>query len=122
MRETTMKRNHILVGLALGAAVALAGCNSNSPTAPKQPTPTAYNISLTLSTPVAGINEAITAMALVTTGSGNAPDGTSVIFTGVGTAYFPTNGGALSQQVFVTTTGGRAGVLVYSSPSGGAGS
>ncbi|MBZ5589158.1 MAG: IPT/TIG domain-containing protein [Acidobacteriia bacterium] len=116
-----MKRNHILVGLALGAAVALAGCNSNSPTAPKQPTPTAYNISLTLSTPVAGINEAITAMALVTTGSGNAPDGTSVIFTGVGNAYFPTNGGALSQQVFVTTTGGRAGVLVYSSPSGGAG-
>ncbi len=121
MRETTMKRNLILVGLALGAAVTLGGCSQSSPTAPKQPTPSTYGISLTVSPSVAGINEAITAVAMVTVGGAAAPDGTRVVFTATGSASFsPT---AALQQGFGTTSGGGVAIQVYylSSSSNGAG-
>ncbi len=111
MRETTMKRNLILVGLALGTAVTLVGCSQSSPTAPKQPTPSTYGISLTVSPSVAGINEAITAVAMVTVGGAAAPDGTKVTFTAAGSASFsPT---ALVQQGFATTSGGGVAIAVY---------
>ena len=120
MRETTMKRNQTFIGLALGAAVALAGCSSNSPTAPKTPTPSTYLISLTVSPGVAGINETITAVALVTVGGTSAPDGTKVTFTATGSAYFLLSSGSLAQQTIASTSGGSAAVSVIS-PVGGAG-
>ncbi len=119
MRETTMKRNNILIGLALGMAVVLVGCSSNSPTAPKQPTPATYGISLTLSTPVAGINESVTAMAFVTVGGNPAPDGTSVTFTLAGNAFFVQIADPGVQVVTMTTSGGRASVAVVPLPAGG---
>ena len=118
MRETTMKRNLILVGLALGVAVTLVGCSQSSPTAPKQPTPSTYAISLTVSPNVAGINEQIIAVAMVTVGSGSAPDGTPVTFNASGVAQFV--GASNPQQVVSMTVGGRAGVTVTAT-SGGAG-
>ena len=81
MRETTMKRNLILVGLALGSAATLVGCSQSSPTAPKQPTPVASTVSLTASPSVAGINENILLVAQASAASGNVPDGTAVTFT-----------------------------------------
>ncbi len=118
MRETTMKRNLILVGLALGTAVTLVGCSQSSPTAPKQPTPSTYAISLTVSPNVAGINETIIAVAMVTVGGSSAPDGTPVTFNASGVARFV--GGPNPQQVVSMTVGGRAGVTVTAT-SGGAG-
>ena len=118
MRETTMKRNQTFIGLAIGAAVALVGCSSNSPTAPKTPTPSTYGISLTVSPGVAGINETITAVALVTVGGANAPDGTKVTFTATGSAYFLLSTGSLAQQVVASTSGGSAAVSVISSVGG----
>ena len=46
MRETTMKQKMtVIVALVLGLAGVLAGCSSDSPTAPKpSPTPAAYSI------------------------------------------------------------------------------
>ncbi|MGD1149306.1 MAG: IPT/TIG domain-containing protein [Thermoanaerobaculaceae bacterium] len=115
-----MKRNQIFVGLALGAAAVLVGCNTNSPTAPKTPTPSTYGISLTVSPSVAGINETITAVALVTVGGSNAPDGTKVTFTTSGSAYIQLASGALTQQAISATSGGSAAVSVIS-PVGGTG-
>ena len=111
-----MKRNPIFVGLAVAGALTLVGCSQSSPTAPKQPTPTALGISLTVSPSVVGINESITAVALVTTGSGSVPDGTKVTFTASGSASFSATGTV--QQAFVTTTSGGAAVAVYASAPG----
>ena len=101
MRETTMKRNPTFIVLAVGAAVLLAGCSAKSPTAPPQPTPTAYGISLTASPSVAGINESILLVAQL---SGTVPDGTSVTFTTT-IGQFAENG---KQEATRTTSGGRA--------------
>ncbi len=121
MRETTMKRNLFLVGLALGAAVSLVGCSQSSPTAPKQPTPSTYGITITVSPSVAGINESITAVAMVTVGGAAAPDGTRVAFTAAGSASFSQT--AAVQQGFGTTSGGGVAVQVWylSSSSGSVG-
>jgi hypothetical protein len=100
MRETTMKRNPTFIVLALGAVVLLSGCSANSPTAPPQPTPTAYGISLTASPSVAGINESILLVAQLT---GTVPDGTPVTFTTTIGVF--ENG---KNEETRTTTGGRA--------------
>ncbi len=118
MRETTMKRNQIFVGLATAMAVVLVGCSQSSPTAPKTPTPSTYGISLAASPPVAGINETITVVALVTSGNANAPDGTKVTFTVSGGAMFKTVDGGTATQVVAFTSGGRAGVTVVSTSPG----
>ncbi len=109
MRETTMKRNLILVGLALGTAVTLVGCSQSSPTAPKQPTPVANAVSLTASPSVAGINESILLVAQISAGSGTVADGTAVTFT---TTIGLFENGKMEETR--TTSGGRATATLVS--------
>jgi hypothetical protein len=116
MRETTMMRNSKYITMALGAVVLLAGCNSKSPTAPK-PTPIpAFNISLTPESSTATIGTFVLIAAQVTSGSGNAPDGTSVTFVVSGGGIFVDDqGNAITgNEVAATTSGGRAVVRVGS--------
>ena len=105
-----MKRNPTFIVLALGAAVLLAGCSANSPTAPPQPTPTAYGISLTATPSVAGINESILLVAQLT---GSVPDGTSVTFTTTIGVF--ENG---KQEETRTTSGGRATATLVTTVAG----
>ena len=105
-----MKRNPIFVGLAVAGALALVGCSQSSPTAPKQPTPTAYAIALSANPNVAGINESILLVALL---SGTVPDGTSVTFTTTIGVF--ENG---KQEETRTTTGGRATATLVSLSGG----
>jgi hypothetical protein len=111
MRETTMMRNAKYIAMALGAVVLLAGCNSKSPTAPK-PTPVpAFNISLTPETTTATAGDSVLVTAQVTTGSANAPDGTSVTFDVSGGTFPPTG----ATEAVRTTTGGGTSIHVTSS-------
>ena len=127
MRETTMTRNSKYLAMALGAVVLLAGCNAKSPTAPKpQPTPAAFNISLTPESSTAGTGYYVPVTAQVTSGSGNAPDGTSVTFVLSSGTCFDDQGNPFAAGAFVddqghpiterqlaaTTSGGRAVVRV----------
>ncbi|TAM50968.1 MAG: hypothetical protein EPN53_07185 [Acidobacteria bacterium] len=113
MRETTMKRNLFLVGLALGTAVTLVSCSQSSPTAPKVPTPVANTVSLTASPSVAGINENILLVAQIGAGSGTVADGTAVTFTT--TIGLFENG---KQEETRTTSGGRATATLVSLAGG----
>jgi hypothetical protein len=106
MRETTMKRHTTFIVATLGVAVLLAGCSSKSPTAPKQATPTAAGVTLSATPNPASVGETVLVVATVTTGSGNAPDGTAVTFdTNFG--YF-VDAGVAATEVIRTTVGGRA--------------
>jgi hypothetical protein len=111
MRETTMMRNAKYIAMALGVVMLLAGCSSKSPTAPK-PTPIpALAISLTPETTSATAGDTVQVTARVTTGSGNAPDGTSVTFD-VNGGTFPPSG---ATEAVRTTTGGGTSIGVTSS-------
>ena len=118
MRETTMMRNPKFIAMALGAAVLLVGCNSESPTAPK-PTPIpAFNISLTPEASTARAGEPVLVAAQVTAGSANAPDNTAVTFV-IGNGFFiagvnPSGGFVTATEVVRTTTGGGTSVTVTS--------
>jgi hypothetical protein len=106
--------------MALGVAVLLAGCSAKSPTAPKpQPTPSAFNISLTPESSTAQLNEPVVVVAQVTSGSGNAPDGTSVTFVASAGGFSPVQLDKTGKIVgpkttAVTTSGGHAAVTVTS--------
>jgi alpha-D-ribose 1-methylphosphonate 5-triphosphate synthase subunit PhnH len=119
MRETTMKRNPTFIVLTLGVAALLAGCSSKSPTAPK-PTPIpALSISLTASPNPANVNESSVVVAMVTSASGNAPDGTAVTFIATNGLFVDSlTGPSGATQVIRTTTGGRAATNLTSSIAG----
>ena len=81
MRETTMKQKMTVLGLVLGVALVVAGCSSDSPTAPKpSPTPGAYSITLTSSATSTQVGGVITVSAQLSGGAGSVPDNTSVVF------------------------------------------
>jgi hypothetical protein len=118
MNETTSAKKLIPFALVLGLAVALAGCSTNSPTAPKtQPTPGAATVTLTASQSSATVGFAVQLSAHVTRGSSAVADGTSVTFVITGcsstatldpsstaTPYFEN----LQCQITKSTTGGTA--------------
>jgi hypothetical protein len=129
MRETTMKRNTTFSVLTLGVAVLLAGCSTQSPTAPKNPgaptqgTPaTGLSVTLTATPNPAAVNEIVLVVAQVNSGSGNAPDNTAVTFL-VSGGVFPvgvdTQGNTVTATSVVrTTSSGRAAVNVTSAVAG----
>ena len=122
MRETTMRRNYALLGVVMAAVVGLTACSSDSPTAPPaSPTPAAYSIALTASPSQAETNTAITVSAKITSGTQNAPDGTSVTFSLTGcvptdatTPHFE-NG---TCEMVRTTSSGVATAVILSAVDG----
>lgn len=107
-----MNTRTVFLVVVLAAALVLAGCSSDSPTAPPKPTPTAQGVTLTVAKDVAGVNEAVVAEARVTVSGQPAPDGTSVTFTASEPGFFVDNNS--SELVRTTSAGGRATAAVNS--------
>ncbi|MFI5167940.1 MAG: beta strand repeat-containing protein [Thermoanaerobaculales bacterium] len=115
-----MKRNHILVALAVAAILVGASCNTKSPTAPApSPTPSTYSVGLVASASQIEVGHAIVITATVNgSGGQKAPDGTSVTFKLLGCV--PTgatdpaldNGGCSEVR---TTSAGVAAASVFAS-------
>ena len=122
MRETTMKRQHLLFGLILAAVAALSACNSDSPTAPPAtPTPTAYTMVLTATPGQALVGSSILFQATVSSGSGAVADGTSVTFTVSGCVPSGASDPAFENgtcEIVRTTSAGRATATLTSNTAG----
>lgn len=122
MRETTMKRQHLLFGLILASVGVLAACNSDSPTAPPAtPTPTAYTMVLTATPAQALVGSSILFQATVSAGSGVVADGTSVTFTVSGCVPGGATDPAFENgtcEIVRTTSAGRATATLSSNTAG----
>lgn len=122
MRETTMKRQHLLFGLILASVGVLAACNSDSPTAPPAtPTPTAYTMVLTATPGQALVGSSILFQATVSAGSGVVADGTSVTFTVSGCVPGGATDPAFENgtcEIVRTTSSGRATATLSSNTAG----
>ncbi len=122
MRETTMKRQHLLFGLILASVGVLAACNSDSPTAPPAtPTPTAYTMVLTATPGQALVGGSILFQATVSAGSGVVADGTSVTFTVSGCVPAAASDPAFENgtcEIVRTTSAGRATATLTSNTAG----
>lgn len=122
MRETTMKRQHLLFGLVLASVGVLAACNSDSPTAPPAtPTPTTYTMVLTATPAQQEVGGSIFFQATVSAGSSVVADGTTVTFTVSGCVP----GGASDPsfengtcEIVRTTSAGRATATLTSFTAG----
>lgn len=122
MRETTMKRQHLLSGLVLLCVGVLSACNSDSPTAPPaSPTPTAYTMVLTATPGQALVGGSIVFQATVSAGSGVVADGTSVTFTVSGCVPGGPTDPAFENgtcEIVRTTSAGRATATLTSNTAG----
>lgn len=122
MRETTMKRQHLLFGLILASVGILSACNSDSPTAPPAtPTPTAYSMVLTATPGQALVGGSILFQATVSAGSGVVADGTSVTFTVSGCVPGGPTDPAFENgtcEIVRTTSSGRATATLTSNTAG----
>ncbi len=123
MRETTMKRQHLLFGLILASVGVLAACNSDSPTAPPAtPTPTAYTMVLTATPGQALVGSSIVFQATVSSGSSVVADGTSVTFTVSGCVPGGATDPAFENgtcEIVRTTSAGRATATLTSNNTAG---
>jgi len=107
-----MNTRTVLLLTVLAAGLTVAGCSSDSPTAPPKPTPGTYGITLTVAKTVAGVNESVLAEARVTSGGQPVGEGVQVTFSASAPGYFVDNG--TSEVVRTTGSGGRATASVNS--------